>query len=143
MLTPNEHIAIDFDYAYSRRVHGHEHLLHRAGQRHVLTGTTSPYFAGAASVNSSGAPLTCPTSATNSTPTQWLARAFMDAPSQYGSVGVMVNPNDKVQATIWATGSARSNGNQFFTDAREVNGSLNSQLPDPVRSASTGQSARA
>ena len=95
-----------------------------------MTGTTSPYFAGAASVNSSGTPLTCVTSATNATPTQWYGRAFMDAPTQHGSVGVVVSPNDKVK---YGAGYRISsvNGSQFFTDARAVNGSLASAYQTP------------
>ena len=132
MLTPNEHIAINFDYAHSD-VYTATNICYTAQDSGFLTGNTSPYFAGAASVSSTGAPLTCPTSATNSTPTQWLARAFMDAPSQNGSVGVMVNPNDKVKYDLGYRISS-TNGNQFFTDARAVNGSLNSSYQTPYAS---------
>ena len=79
----NEHFAVDFDYAYSD-VYTATNICYTNQDSGFLTGNTSPYFAGAASLSSSGALLTCPTSATNSTPTQWLARAFMDAPTQHG-----------------------------------------------------------
>jgi hypothetical protein len=95
-----------------------------------LTGTTSPYFAGAASLSSSGAVLTCPTSATNSTPTQWYGRAFMDAPTQHGTVGVVLNPNEKMNYGVGYTVSSVA-GSQFFTDARAVNGSLVSTYQTP------------
>jgi hypothetical protein len=131
-LTPSEHFAINFDYANSL-VYTATNICYTAQDSGFLTGNTSPYFAGAASVSSTGAPLTCPTSATVSTPTQWLARAFMDAPSQYGSVAVVVSPNDKVKYDLgYRINSA--NGNQFFTDARAVNGSLNSAYQTPYAS---------
>ncbi len=131
-LTPNEHIAIDFDYAYSK-VHTATNICYTAQDSGFLTGNTSPYFAGAASVGSGNAPSTCPTSATNSTPTQWLARAFVDAPSQYGSAAVVLNPNDKVKYGLGYRISS-TNGNQFFTDARAVNGALNSSYETPYAS---------
>jgi len=131
-LTPNEHVAVNFDYAYSK-VYTATNICYTAQDSGFLNGNTSPYFAGAASVSASGAPLTCPTSATVSTPTQWLARAFVDAPSQYGSLDVMVNPNDKVKYDLGYRISA-ANGNQFFTDARAVNGSLNSSYESPYAS---------
>jgi hypothetical protein len=132
MLTPNEHFAVDFDYAYSS-VHTATYICYTAQDSGFLTGNTSPYFAGAASVSSSGAPQTCPTSATNSTPTQWLARAFMDAPTQYGSAGVIISPTDKVKYGLGYRISS-VNGNQFFIDARAVNGSLNSNYETPYAS---------
>ena len=129
VLTPSEHMAVNFDYAYSD-VYTATNICYANQDSGFLAGTTSPYFAGAASVNSSGAPLTCVTSATNATPTQWWARAFMDAPTQHGSVGVLLNPNDKVK---YGAGYRISsvNGSQFFTDARAVNGSLQSAYQTP------------
>lgn len=132
MLTPNEHIAIDFDYAYSL-VHTATNICYTAQDSGFLTGNTSPYFAGAASVSSSGAPWTCPTSATNFTPTQWAARAFMNAPSQYGSLGLAVTPVDKVNLSAGYRMNS-SDGSQFFTDARAVNGALNSNYQTPYAS---------
>jgi hypothetical protein len=129
VLTPSEHVAVNFDYAYSD-VYTATNICYANQDSGFLTGTTSPYFAGAASVNSSGTPLTCVTSATNATPTQWYGRAFMDAPTQHGSVGVVVSPNDKVK---YGAGYRISsvNGSQFFTDARAVNGSLASAYQTP------------
>ncbi len=99
MLAPNDHLAVDFDYVYSD-VYTATNICYTNQDSGFLTGTTSPYFAGAASLTASGAPSTCVTSATNSTPTQWYGRAFMHAPTQHGSVGVDVNPNEKVKYGI-------------------------------------------
>jgi hypothetical protein len=129
MLSPNDHLAIDFDYVYSD-VYTATNICYTNQDSGFLTGTTSPYFAGAASLTSTGAPSTCVTSATNSTPTQWLGRAFMSAPTQHGSVGVDVNPNEKVKYGLGYRISSVA-GNQFFTDARAVNGSLNSKYQTP------------
>ena len=132
VLTPNEHFAIDFDYAYSE-VFTATNICYTAQDSGFLTGNTSPYFAGAVSLNASGAPRFCPTSATNATPTQWLARSFMDVPSQYGSAGVSVTPVEKVNLGAGYRVSS-SNGNQFFIDARSVNGALNSNYQTPYAS---------
>ncbi len=129
MLAPNEHFAIDFDYIYSD-VYTATNICYTNQDSGFLTGTTSPYFAGAASLTSTGAPSTCVTSATNSTPTQWYGRAFMSAPTQHGSVGVNVNPNDKLKYGIGYRISSVA-GSQFFTDARAVNGSLQSSYQTP------------
>jgi hypothetical protein len=125
----NEHVAVDFDYAYSD-VYTATNICFANMDSGFLTGTTSPYFAGAASLSSSGAVLTCPTSATNSTPTQWYGRAFMDAPTQHGTVGVVLNPNEKMNYGVGYTVSSVA-GSQFFTDARAVNGSLVSTYQTP------------
>ena len=129
MLSPNDHLAIDFDYVYSD-VYTATNICYTNQDSGFLTGNVSPYFAGAASLTSTGAPSTCVTSATNSTPTQWLGRAFMSAPTQHGSFGVDVNPNEKVKYGLGYRISSVA-GNQFFTDARAVNGSLNSKYQTP------------
>jgi len=129
VLTPGEHVAIDFDYVYND-VYTATNICYTNQDSGFLTGTTSPYFAGAAVLTSSGAPSTCVTSATNSTPTQWYGRAFMQAPTQHGTVGVDVNPNDKVKYGIGYRISSVA-GSQFFTDARAVNGSLQSKYQTP------------
>jgi hypothetical protein len=129
MLSPNEHLAVDFDYVYSD-VYTATNICYTNQDSGFLTGTTSTYFAGAASLTSTGAPSICVTSATNSTPTQWLARAFMHAPTQHGSVGLDVNPNDKAKFGIGYRVSAVA-GSQFFADARAVNGALQSTYQTP------------
>jgi hypothetical protein len=128
-IAKNEHYAVDFDYAYSD-VYTATNICYTNQDSGFLTGNTSPYFAGAVSLSSSGGLLTCPTSATSSTPTQWLARSFMNAPTQHGAVGVILNPNEKMNYGLGYTLSSVA-GNQFFTDARGVNGSLNSTYQTP------------
>jgi hypothetical protein len=134
MLTPSEHLAVNFDYVYSD-VYTATNICYTNQDSGFISGTTSIYFAGAASLTSTGAPSTCVTSATNSTPTQWLARAFMSAPTQHGSVGVDINPDEKVKYGIGYRVSSVA-GNQFFTDARAVNGSLDSKYQTPYLNVS-------
>jgi hypothetical protein len=135
VLTPNEHIAVDFDYTYND-VYTATNICYAAQDSGFLVGTASttnyvsPYFAGAASVSSTGAPQTCATSSTVSTPTQWWARSFAHAPTQYGTVGVTYDPNDKVK---YGAGYRINSvaGSQFFTDARAVNGAMQSKYQTP------------
>jgi hypothetical protein len=54
----------------------------------------------------------------------------MDAPTQYASVGVNFSPTKKVRTAAGYRISAVS-GNQFFTDALQVNGSLQSAYQTP------------
>jgi hypothetical protein len=135
VLTPSEHVAVDFDYAYNDVYTATNICFANMDSGFLLGSSTaatsvSPYFAGAAVLTASGAPSTCVTSATNSAPTQWYGRAFMDAPTQHGSVGVIINPEEKVK---YGAGYRISsvNGSQFFTDARAVNGSLVSNYQTP------------
>ncbi len=58
MLTPNDHLAFDFDYAYND-VYTATNICYANQDSGFLTGTTSPYFAGAASLTPSGAPSLC------------------------------------------------------------------------------------
>ncbi|MDR3741200.1 MAG: hypothetical protein P4L40_19450, partial [Terracidiphilus sp.] len=124
-LTPSEYVSVDFDYAYTRNYIA-TNTCYTAQNSGMLVGTTntatsiSPYFAAAASVDASGAPQVCRASATAS-PSNWFARLYTDAPTQYGSVGVLINPNDKVQAGLGYRINSVA-GSQFFIDARDVNG---------------------
>jgi len=54
----------------------------------------------------------------------------MDAPTQYGSVAVNLSPFNKIHSNLGYRISS-VNGNQFFNDARAVNGSLNSMYQSP------------
>ncbi len=51
-------------------------------------------------------------------------------PTQSGSVAVTLAPVKSLKANVGYTVSA-VNGSQFFTDARAVNGSLNSTYESP------------
>jgi hypothetical protein len=54
----------------------------------------------------------------------------MDAPTQFGSASLTYSPVNKVHSSIGYTISS-VNGNQFFNDARAVNGSLDSTYQSP------------
>jgi hypothetical protein len=139
MLTPNEHVSVDFDYAYTRNYTA-TNTCYTAQNSGMLVGTTntatsiSPYFAAAASLDASGAPQVCRASST-ANPSNWYARMFADAPTQYGSVGVLVNPNDRVQAGLGYRINSVA-GSQFFIDARDVNGAMASKYQTPYLNAS-------
>ena len=54
----------------------------------------------------------------------------MDAPTQYASASLSLTPNKTIHSDIGYRISAVS-GNQFFNDAQEVNGSLQSAYQSP------------
>jgi hypothetical protein len=54
----------------------------------------------------------------------------MDAPTQYGSVALMMSPIKSVHSNIGYRISS-VNGSRFFNDARDVNGSLVSTYQSP------------
>jgi hypothetical protein len=115
-LAPNEKYSFDVDYAFSD----------------IYTATNICYFSGAtaadpgtASINASGAPNLCP-----NTLTDWYARDFMSAPTQYASGGLTFTPSPKVRTAAGYRISAVS-GNQFFAVAQQVNGSLQSAYQSP------------
>ena len=140
MLTPNEHLAIDFDYAYTD-VYTATNTCYTGQDTGMVLGTAnttnsiSTQFAAAVSLNSSGAPQTCKTGTSSSPVYYWYARMYADAPTQYGSVGVLLSPNDKVQAGIGYRVNKVS-GDQFFIDARDVNGAMASKYQTPYLNAS-------
>jgi hypothetical protein len=115
VLTPSEHYSVNFDYAYTD-VYTATNICFTNGAATGLAGT--------ATLTASGAPNLCVSG------TQWKARSFSDAPTQTGSVGVTINPSDKVRYGLGYRISA-VNGSQFFTDARAVNGSLQSAYQTP------------
>jgi hypothetical protein len=79
-----------------------------------------------ASTTSTGAPNLCPTLTTSWGP----VKDFMDAPTQYASASLSLTPNKKIHSDLGYRISAVS-GNQFFNDAQEVNGSLQSAYQSP------------
>jgi hypothetical protein len=124
VLQPNEHYGIDVNYAYSD-VYAATNICYDNG--------ASPKLPGTASTNSSGGANVCPGIYTRGSTTQladWFARDFMDAPTQYGSVSLALSPVDKIHANAGYRISS-VNGNQFFNDARAVNGSLASTYQSP------------
>jgi hypothetical protein len=124
VLSPNEHYGLDFSYAYSD-VYAATNICYDNGATATLPGT--------ASTTSSGAPNVCLGIYTRGSTTQladWFARDFMDAPTQNGSVSLTISPVTKIHSNIGYRISS-VNGNQFFNDARSVNGSLDSTYQSP------------
>src|SRR5580698_6146873 len=124
VLMPNEHYGLDINYAYSD-VYAATNICYDNG--------ASPTLPGTASTNSSGGPNVCPGVFTRGSTTQladWFGRDFMDAPTQYVSAAVNLSPVASIHSNIGYRVSAVS-GNQFFNDARSVNGSLNSKYQSP------------
>jgi hypothetical protein len=129
VLMPNEHYGLDFNYAYSD-VYAATNICYDNGAQNATTVVGLP---GTASTNSSGAPNVCPGVYTRGSTTQladWFGRDFMSAPTQFGSAAFMFSPVDKIHSSVGYRISA-VNGNQFFNDARGVNGSLQSAYQSP------------
>jgi hypothetical protein len=117
VLAPNEHFGFDFNYAYSD--------VYISTNACYLSGATAA-LPGAASTTSSGANNICP-----NTPGDWgPVKDFMDAPTQYASFGLTYSPNKVFRSGLGYRISAVS-GNQFFNDAQQVNGSLQSAYQSP------------
>ena len=129
VLAPNEHYGFDLNYAYSD-VYAATNICYDNGAQNASTKTGLP---GTASTNSSGGPNVCLGVYTRGSTTQladWFARDFMDAPTQYGSAAVSLSPRKTLHSNIGYRISS-VNGNQFFNDARAVNGSLVSSYQSP------------
>jgi hypothetical protein len=129
VLSPNEHYGLDFNYSYND-VYTATNICYDNGTQNAPTTVGLP---GTASTNSSGGPNVCPGVFTRGSTTQladWFGRDFMHAPTQYGSVAFTISPVAKFHSSVGYRVSAVS-GNQFFTDARAVNGSLNSKYQTP------------
>jgi hypothetical protein len=122
VLAPNEHYAFDFDYSYSD-IYASTNICYLSGAYAGVGG--APSLPGAAS-GSTGAPNLCPSLLTDWGP----VKDFMDAPSQYASMALSWTPVKTVHSDIGYRISAVS-GNQFFNDAQEVNGSLQSAYQTP------------
>jgi len=115
-LAPNDHYSLDVNYSYSD-IYIATNICYLNGASVAIPGT--------ASTTSSGAPNLCP-----NTPTDWAAKDFANAPTQYASIGVSYSPNKAVRTAAGYRISAVS-GNQFFADAQQVNGSLQSAYQSP------------
>jgi hypothetical protein len=124
MLAPNEHYGFDLDYSFSD-VYASTNICYLSG---AVTGAagTEPSLPGAASTTSTGTNNICPSLTTEWGPT----KDFMDAPTQYGSVALTLSPSKTVHSDLGYRISEVS-GSQFFNDAQEVNGSLQSSYYSP------------
>jgi hypothetical protein len=118
-LAPNERYSFDFNYSYSD--------VYISTNACYLNGATAA-LPGAASTTSAGAPNLCPNLLTDWGP----VKDFMDAPTQYASFGVTYSPNKVLRSGLGYRISAVS-GNQFFSDAQQVNGSLQSAYQAVLR----------
>ena len=124
-IAPNEHFGFDINYDYSD-VYISTNVCYLNGATATLPGT--------ASTTSTGAPNICPGVFVRGSTTvlsDWgPTKDFMDAPTQYASVGANFSPNKKVRTAAGYRISAVS-GNQFFANAQQVNGSLQSAYQSP------------
>ena len=124
-LAPSEKYAFDFNYSY-QDVYISTNACYSNGTAVQATAPTSVVFVGAGSTNSAGGANICP-----NTTTEWgPVKDFMDAPTQYASAALSLTPNKQIHADLGYRISAVS-GNQFFNDAQEVNGSLQSAYQSP------------
>jgi hypothetical protein len=129
VLSPNERYGLDFNYAYSD-VYAATNICYDNGAQNASNVVGLP---GTASLNSNGGPNVCLGVYTRGSTTQladWFARDFMSAPTQFGSVALSLSPVKKIHSNLGYRVSA-VNGNQFFNDARAVNGSLVSTYQSP------------
>jgi hypothetical protein len=123
VLAPNEHYGFDFNYSYSD-VYTSTNICYLSG---AYAGTAgAPSLPGAASTTRAGTNNLCPSLLTDWGP----VKDFMDAPTQYASMALTLSPSKAFHSDIGYRISAVS-GNQFFNDAQEVNGSLQSAYQSP------------
>ena len=125
VLAPSVHYGLDINYAYSD-VYTSTNICYLSGATATLPGT--------AVLTPAGLPAICPGVFVRGSTTvlsSWgPTKDFADAPTQYASVGLNLSPNKKIHSTLGYRISAVS-GNQFFNDARQVNGSLQSAYQSP------------
>lgn len=118
-LMPNEHYGFDLNYAYSD----------------VYTATNICYDA-AASATQAGAATPSGTACPGATVRGQTyyefgpVKDFMDAPTQFGSAAIQLNPSDSLQ---WRFGYhiTSVDGSRFYNDPRDVAGSLVSTWQSP------------
>jgi hypothetical protein len=125
VLAPNEHYSFDVNYSYSD-VYASTNICYNNGATAANVAVTPniPAIPGAATVTSSGTPNLCPGNTT------WFAKDFMDAPTQFASLGLSYAPVTPVRFGAGYTISS-VNGSRFFNDARDVNGSMVSAYQTP------------
>lgn len=119
VVSPNEHYGFDVNYTYSS-VYTSTNICYDAGATATLPGAATP--SGTA----------CPGATVRGTTYYEFGpvKDFMNAPTQAATVALNLSPVDKIHGNVGYRVSA-VNGNQFFNDARAVNGSLNSTYQSP------------
>lgn len=122
-LAPNDQFSIDLNYSYGD--------VYTATNACFLSGA-APGFPGTATLNAAGAPAVCPGVYARGTQTlvDWLARDFMDAPTNFGTFALSYKPDDQLKADFGYRISS-VNGSRFYNDARDVSGSLISDYQSP------------
>ena len=133
-IAPNEHYALSLSYGYTD-VYTTTNICYNNAATATLPGTAlAPGSNVPANVYANGV---CAGvfGHGGATLVDWYGRDFMDAPTQYGAVSVMLNPTRKLQSNVGYRATAVS-GSEFFTDARSVNGSLNSTYLSPFANVS-------
>jgi hypothetical protein len=128
VLTPNEHYGFDFNYAYSD-VYAATNICYLNGATATLPGAVQSATS-TACPNIWGRGATGVSESNGSALEDWVARDFMDAPTQYVSAAVTLSPINKIHSNIGYRISD-VNGTRFFNDARDVNGSLVSKDQSP------------
>ncbi len=124
-IAKNEHWGVDLTYAFTD--------VYTATNMCYTSGANGPNYPGTATLTAAGTPNVCPGVFARGSTTQlvsWIARDFMSAPTNSGTVALTMSPNKKVHSNLGYRISA-VNGSQFFNDARAVNGSLNSTYQTP------------
>jgi hypothetical protein len=128
-VAPNERFGFDINYDYAD-VYISTNVCYLNGATATLPGTASTTSTGAANI--------CPGVFMRGSTTvlsDWgPTKDFADAPTQYASVGFNYALNTKVRTTTGYRISAVS-GNQFFANAQQVNGSLQSAYQSPYFNA--------
>jgi hypothetical protein len=128
-VDPNGHYGFDMNYDYAD--------VYISTNACYLNGATAT-LPGTASTTGSGAPNVCPGVFSRGSTTilsDWgPTKDFADAPTQYASAGLHYSPNPKLRAAAGYSISAVG-GNQFFADAQQVNGSLQSAYQSPFLNA--------
>jgi hypothetical protein len=128
VLAPNEHYGLDINYAYSD-VYASTNICYLNGATATLPGAVESATS-TVCPNIWGRGATGATEVSGAALSDWIARDFMDAPTQFVSAALHYSPVDRIHSNIGYRISD-VNGTRFFNDARDVNGSLVSNYQTP------------
>ena len=128
VLAPNERYGFDFNYAYSD-VYASTNICYLNGATATLPGAVQSATS-TACPNIWGRGATGVSESNGSALSDWIARDYMDAPTQFVSAALHLSPVNKIHSSFGYRISD-VNGTRFFNDARDVNGSLVSKYQTP------------
>jgi hypothetical protein len=128
VIAPNEHYGLDINYAYSD-VYASTNICYLNGATATLPGAVQSATS-TVCPNTWGRGATGATEVSGAALSDWVARDFMDAPTQYASVALTMSPVKSIHSNLGYRISD-VNGTRFFNDARDVNGSLVSKYQSP------------